>query len=47
MKIIKAKISTEISNPKIFNIDHFWDDCIKEEQKQNDPLFILNQDKKK
>ena len=45
MKIIKAKISTEVRNPKIFNIDHFWDDCIKEEQKQNDPLFILNQDK--
>ena len=44
MKIIKAKISKEIDTPKVFHIDHFWDDCIKEEQKQNNPLFILNQE---
>ena len=27
---------------KIFHIDHFWDDCIQEEQKQNNPLFKLS-----
>ena len=42
MKIIKSKISTGLIHQKIFHIDNFWDDCIKEEQKQNDPLFILS-----
>ena len=34
MKTNKPKISS-----KIFCVDHFWDDCIQEEKKQNDPLF--------
>ena len=34
MKINKSKLSS-----KIFNVDNFWDDCIQEEKKQNDPLF--------
>ena len=42
MKIIKSKISPEIISPKRFHVDHFWDDCIQEEQKQNDPLFVLD-----
>ena len=44
MNFYNQKISTENTNPRIFSIDHFWDDCIKEEQKQNDPLFILSPD---
>ena len=45
MKIIKVKITPEIINQKRFCIDHFWDDCIQEEQKQNDPLFVLDLEK--
>ena len=44
MNFLEKKITKEKEKEKIFNVDHFWDDCIKEEQKQNDPLFILSPD---
>ena len=45
MKINKSKLSPGLIQQNVFNIDHFWDDCIKEEQKQRDPLFKLSSGK--
>ena len=42
MNFLEKKITKEKEKEKIFNVDHFWDDCIKEEQKQNNPLFIIS-----
>ena len=44
IQLIKSKFNHGMNNDRIFHIDNFWDDCIKEEQKLNNPLFKISQE---